>query len=313
MQREPKRGEIYWLYWEVDKDKWLADNNHYLIDNDLYVIAEKSNEVIILDINSGKIKERVNTEIFKKSIKTIDYPQNKVEFIPVEKRETLPSSAKGIVFRKALAVALNIEVVSRDGNKDYEKYYYKVWIKAKIDKNGKCLGATVITREHVLTENANKLSKQIENFIKTTDFKIDSLPYDLNYWYFEDDFDVARLPADIAKRDLKEYRRKVCLIDTFNGEYIPIDLEDAHKQLDKILDDSTKIAVKNGEDSHFGIGLWMRNNWGLWAGTRFSCYFRKKGLKHPDYISGYIIETYQLKLNNQKFDQDSILKKYIQR
>ena len=100
--------------------------------------------------------------------------------------------------------------------------------------------------------------------------------------------------------------------------YIPIDLNDCFKELDSIFADSIKTKIKTlTEDEfsgkyHFGFGMWMRNNWGLWKGSRLSKYFNSIGVYHPDDMTGIIFDSYhrqltghELKLNEQvKYYQD---------
>lgn len=81
--------------------------------------------------------------------------------------------------------------------------------------------------------------------------------------------------------------------------YIPKDLEDCFHTLDSILSDSVKSEIMWMSESefrgraHFGIGMWMRNNWGLWSGeSRLSHYFSRLGLWHPDDMSGVILTSY---------------------
>lgn len=56
-----------------------------------------------------------------------------------------------------------------------------------------------------------------------------------------------------------------------DGEYIPKNLNDAISELDKNINDSSKILIKkmSEEDflseSHFGDGMVIRNNWNLWG------------------------------------------------
>jgi hypothetical protein len=50
--------------------------------------------------------------------------------------------------------------------------------------------------------------------------------------------------------------------------YIPKDLEDSFIELDKMLHPKFIEKFKNGgkeqvNEQHFGLGLWMRNNWGF--------------------------------------------------
>jgi hypothetical protein len=57
---------------------------------------------------------------------------------------------------------------------------------------------------------------------------------------------------------------------------------------------------------HFSLGLWIRNNWQLWGGSRLSKYFNKMGIFHPDDMSEIILKSYDrylltndLRLNEQ--------------
>ena len=38
--------------------------------------------------------------------------------------------------------------------------------------------------------------------------------------------------------------------------------------------------------------MWLRNNWGLWSGSRLERYFYARGVYHPDNMSGAILEYY---------------------
>lgn len=49
-----------------------------------------------------------------------------------------------------------------------------------------------------------------------------------------------------------------------------------------------------------GLGMWMRNNWRLWAGSRLQKYFLVRGIRHPDDMSGVILEYYYDWLKGQK-------------
>ena len=51
-------------------------------------------------------------------------------------------------------------------------------------------------------------------------------------------------------------------------------------------------------NAHFGLGLWMRNNWGLWKGSRLHYFFKTKGILHPDDMSGIILTSYHRNLND---------------
>jgi len=93
--------------------------------------------------------------------------------------------------------------------------------------------------------------------------------------------------------------------DTLNGVYIPKDLEDCFKQLDSFWSDSLKMEIKKMSlneflsQAHFGIGMWLRNNWGLWVGSRLSKYFHSFKYSHPDDISSIILELYYRQLTGE--------------
>jgi hypothetical protein len=99
-----------------------------------------------------------------------------------------------------------------------------------------------------------------------------------------------------------------CKIDTIEGFYIPKTLKDSHLVLDTMLKDSTKMYIKNGGEIHFGLGMFLRNTWGLWGGSRLKCYFEHQGIENPDHMSEMIIETYFMKLNNIRINEDSLIK-----
>ena len=60
--------------------------------------------------------------------------------------------------------------------------------------------------------------------------------------------------------------------DSKKENYKPVNLEEAVVQLKIIHHDSTKqkiLAMTEDEfmaGAHMGLGMWMRNNWGLWKG-----------------------------------------------
>ncbi len=97
--------------------------------------------------------------------------------------------------------------------------------------------------------------------------------------------------------------------DSINGIYIPKDIDDCMTELDKMLDDSLKCEIRKMSadefqaKAHFGLGMWMRNNYGLWQGSRLAVYIRKNcDVRHPDDMSGVILSSYynHLTVGNEK-------------
>ncbi len=96
--------------------------------------------------------------------------------------------------------------------------------------------------------------------------------------------------------------------DSINGIYIPKDLKECFVQLDTLLSAEDKEVIRKLERSgemvqfHHGLGMWIRNNWGLWNGSRLQEYFKKRGITHPDDMSGLILAYYYDWLNGAHED-----------
>jgi hypothetical protein len=96
-------------------------------------------------------------------------------------------------------------------------------------------------------------------------------------------------------------------LNTPSGVYIPAGVIDAITELEKMLDAQLIEEIKNCHrkdelvgEYHYSLGLWMRNNWGLWQGSRLAQYLA--GIGHgyeADYMSGFILECFWKHLNGQ--------------
>ena len=101
-----------------------------------------------------------------------------------------------------------------------------------------------------------------------------------------------------------------------DGVYIPKNLEDAIEVINAELSDSTKTAItKISEDdflaeSHFGRGLSIRNGWNLWKGSRLSRYFKRKGIRHPDDMSGIILKSYHRHITGKEIKLKEQISRY---
>lgn len=104
--------------------------------------------------------------------------------------------------------------------------------------------------------------------------------------------------------------------DTLQGFYIPKDLEDSFKQINTFWADSTRIKLKQLSENefssrlHMGFGMWIRNNWQLWGGSRLSKFFNDNGIFHPDDMSGIILNSYHRYLNNKEINFDEQVQYY---
>lgn len=98
--------------------------------------------------------------------------------------------------------------------------------------------------------------------------------------------------------------------------YKPLTLNDAVRHLQKIQSDSLKqrIVSQTEEEftthAHFGLGMWMRNNWGLWRDGPLAKYFHQLGVYHPDDMSGIILTTYYRTLHQQDWQLAQQVQRY---
>jgi hypothetical protein len=98
--------------------------------------------------------------------------------------------------------------------------------------------------------------------------------------------------------------------------YKPVNLEEAVNQLKIIHHDSTKQKIMEMSDdefladAHFGLGMGIRNNWGLWKGKGLAKYFNSIGIYHPDDMSGIILTSYYRELHGKEWKVDEQVKYY---
>ncbi|MCU0239409.1 MAG: hypothetical protein MUC29_08200 [Pyrinomonadaceae bacterium] len=96
--------------------------------------------------------------------------------------------------------------------------------------------------------------------------------------------------------------------------YIPNDLDESFVELDKMLHPKFIEKYKTGEinsvDLHHGLGMWLRNNWGLWAGERLAKYFNNLEIFHPDDMSSIILNSYKLHLNGKPIELEKQIQGY---
>jgi len=119
----------------------------------------------------------------------------------------------------------------------------------------------------------------------------------------------ASVSAQTEAEFQAEYAKRITM-EMINGVYIPMDLEDAFSELNRLSDPKGIAEFKSSpEDSirrklHFGLGKWMIVNWGLEDGSRISHYLKQKGITLPDDMADYIILMWHRNLNGIPLKQD---------
>ena len=97
---------------------------------------------------------------------------------------------------------------------------------------------------------------------------------------------------------------------------IPVDVASAIAELDRMLSAPLKSEIKDkGADSqHRSLGMWIRNNWGLWDAKKvqgrdsLQGYFLARGIKHPDSMSSVLLDCYCGHLRGQAVTEPPLRK-----
>jgi hypothetical protein len=86
----------------------------------------------------------------------------------------------------------------------------------------------------------------------------------------------------------------------------PRTVDEAVDRLISVLSDENKQVIRDNTegnliDYHFGLGMYIRNQFGLWAGNKAlleSCVAQRGHalVSHPDYASAIIIEALRRRL-----------------
>lgn len=125
---------------------------------------------------------------------------------------------------------------------------------------------------------------------------------------------LAQPPTSKAEYE-KEYERRIQQ-DVLSGIYIPKDLTDAFIQLNKLVDEESKMSFKSmPEDTaahklFFSFGRWITYNWGFYGGSRLSHHIRELGVTHPEDMAQFIIIAYHRNLNRNPLNIKELVERF---
>lgn len=296
-------------------EKQLTRNPLYQC-NDTLLIFCKLGQIIRLNLSTGELTKEKSTTFDTKNITGFDtlYIQTYKVINPVTMNE-FPKMINGKATENELVEYMGMRICN-DRNSDQYKNY-ELSISAVVDIQG-C--AKVIDIKNY-RYNGIPAEDKIYAFFKANKFETKYIPKGVDGWEFYCRIKVMNQNLEKAKEELetetKEKRDKYIkrtLADSLNGHYIPKNIEECFIELNKILKPETVDGIKKlksrdeTSNYHMGLGLWLRNNWGLWGGSRLQVYLTNKGLNHPDDMSGLILEYYYDWLNGinqgwQEFDK----------
>jgi len=276
------------------EERFLSDFPIFSFDDSLYLTDSKKN-THRFSLKEGKYIGTENfAEVFTKfradakNVKVTLDRYNAPIYLDFPRLQT------GTASDTALGVALGMT-----STEDDEKFrIYRLKISGYLSKDG--------TFEIVELGNSDALPETaIREFFRTRKFTPKAIPSPIRKWWIEEYFSFRKSNVRVAMRERKLQLNEQAIesktrlaAEEIDGRYIPKDLGDAFVELDKMLPeiDRKEISAVTKRDEmiqyHFGLGMWMRNNWGLWGGSRLQKYFTDKGMTHPDDMSSVILLYY---------------------
>lgn len=127
---------------------------------------------------------------------------------------------------------------------------------------------------------------------------------------------VSGVYKELADESLKDISKVFVEESSAPSIEIPVNLEACFISIKEIMREGEINKFKEGSEKeatafyHFGFGRWMRNNWGLWSGSKLKDWFVERGLHHADDMSGVILVSFWRHLNNKPIDLEGQIKHY---
>ena len=286
------------------QEKFVSDHPIFLFQDTVFIYTS-TYKLIKLNILTGQFTEAdFNTFTLEQLSAMPSIERIEERFKNADEYVSLRNDQEGYSVKNALAKALKMKddknEKDKDGTYNHERYkYYPVHAWLRISRDGAVSIIQLTNREH-LPET------ELRNAITALDYQFPStLPNGIDIWYQEITASLRKSNNRVAAKERKqekqreeEERQRRWEADTINGFYIPRNIEECFHQLDTMLSASERNTIRNYSsrektiDLHFGLGMWLRNSWGLWGGSRLQTYLFKRGIKHPDDMSATILEFY---------------------
>lgn len=122
----------------------------------------------------------------------------------------------------------------------------------------------------------------------------------------------------IEEKIMQEYQKRIRK-SHINGFYIPVDLDDALRMLDEIVDEQGKRKFMSQEEDYavsnvfFSFGRWINVNWGIEGGSRLTVALNKLGLDHPDDMVYFLMHSFYRHLKNQDLESEDLIRKIVEK
>lgn len=281
-----------------DQEKFLSDFALFSADDIVYLTDSKKNLHQFSLKEAKYVGSKPFAEIFDEIKTKGRFNKVLIQRFNAPMFLDFPRLHAGPDTTKELATALGLKPTKNYGP-DYDKYkIYSFKITGYLLRNGSFATETI--------EFFDELpEKTIRDFFAIKKFDTNSIPEPFDKWWIDEYFYFRKADTRLAiqerQDEIKEERvalQKRLVAESIEGRYIPKNLQEAFLELDKELSEINRkemTSLKSRKDMikyHRGLGMWMRNNWGLWGGSRLQKYFSDKGVAHSEDMSSVILFFY---------------------
>lgn len=297
-----------------DKDIFLNKSFVFNKNDTIYVIDSRK-KITLYDLDKGKIvNSKIDFDSIYSKIKNIEPIKSRISYYkyPYKYLTDIQNSINNEKLSASISKIANLKFIHINDSTFHKYKLFGIELCGYMNRKGK------FEIERLETDSIFD-RKLIENYIATTTFKTEFIPREVDRIYLKDFFGgyrnydekIAEQETIIEKERRKKEFKKRLTLEKIDNIYIPKNLYECFTELDKTLNFESKTQLKEAKDtwefnSHMGgLGMWIRNNWGINGGSRLLWYFhnRKIGIKSSfenDEISGTIIEQYIIWLKGDK-------------
>lgn len=290
-----------------EEDKFLADFAIFYIDDIVYLTDSKK-QTHLFNLKDGSFIKSVSfSEIYPQIKDKGKFNKVELERIDSPYFSEFPKMADSLDTQQGLASYLGMKTAASYG-KDYDLYrIYRFKISGMVFRDG-----SFVIEDLDISDDLPK--DKIRTFFETNKFNVSKLPPEFEKYYVEEHFFFINKNAKLARQEKiqqdrknREIIKKRLVAEKLNDIYIPKDLGECFAELDRMLSEIDKKEFKSAKNKgellgnyHMGLGMWMRNNWGLWGGSRLQKYFTDRKVGHPDDMSSVVLFFYYDWLNGKK-------------
>lgn len=290
-----------------EKEKFLSDFPIFSFDDTVYLTDSKK-KIHLFSLKDGSLFASQSFESVFEQLKTKGrFAQTNIQRFGAPIFSDFPNLKNGANVYQSLALNLGMKQASIVGTKDDAFKIYRFIISGFVLQDGSVEIEKIEAEEELPKE-------KILAFFKTNKFSTKLIPKEFEKWYFGDEYfyfrrsnnQLARKEKQQEKLKKREGLQKLLVAEKIGDVYIPKDLGECFAELDGLLKEVDKKEMQSlpkREDMikyHMGLGMWIRNNWGLWGGSRLQKYFTDRKINHPDDMSSVVLYFYYDWLNGKK-------------